>query len=92
MTSIPYLSRISFATAPPATRLTVSRPDARPAPTPVSYTHLDVYKRQPQEAASLAEAFGAKPLRLTASAAYTHVFTDVYKRQFLRSTFTISTT
>ena len=31
----------------------------------------------PQEAASLAESFGAKPLRLTASAEYTHVFTHV---------------
>ena len=31
----------------------------------------------PQEAASLVESFGAKPLRLTASAEYTHVFTHV---------------
>ena len=33
--------------------------------------------RGPQEALALAEAFGAKPLSLAASAEYTHVFTHV---------------
>ena len=58
------------------------------SPTAVSYTHLDVYKRQPLSQQTPTISWANALLITTAPVSYTHL--DVYKRQLIRYPLIIS--